>query len=107
MAQRRRGRNYKLLAGLILVAGVFLVLLGYYHPLTASDKMDGIIAVLFGLYTCSQPAANFLDLLLFYRSTVDHPSSLRSLLVWLVVNVLVLGVGWLVIVNGMIRFSAR
>jgi hypothetical protein len=107
MAQPRRGRNYKLLAGLALVTGGFLVLLGYFHPLTATNKLDGIIAVILGLYTCSQPVANFLDLLMFYRTSASKSSSLRSLLVWLAANAAVLWIGWLVILNGMIRFTAR
>ncbi len=107
MAQRRRKRNYRLLAVLVLVTGIFLLLLGNYHPLTTSSKLDGVVAVLLGLYTCSQPAANFLDLLLYYRSSINQTTSIKSLLIWLAANLIVVFFGYLAIVNGMIRFAER
>ncbi len=56
--------------------------------------------MVFGLYISSHPAAFIVDLLFFRRSTVNGFSSNRSLVLWLMLNLLVLLVGWLVIFIG-------
>ena len=72
----------------------------FLGTLTGTNQMDGIIGVVFGLYICSHPAAFMVDLLFFRRSTFDCFSSDRSLVLWLIFNLLVLLVGWLVIFIG-------
>jgi hypothetical protein len=66
--------------------------------------LAGSIGVLLGLYICSHPAANGIDVLFLSRGHyVDR--STTSDMVWLLVNVLVLLVGLVVIIIGATRFS--
>jgi hypothetical protein len=69
------------------------------HTITGLPRLDGIIGVLLGLFICSRPAANYLDLL-FSRG---RTSSDRFLFGWLALNGLVIFVGWIVITIGATR----
>lgn len=75
--------------------------------LTSTDRLDGIIGVLLGLFTCSYPAAHFLDLLLFHRDSLLRDAERRSVIAWILANGLVLAVGLAVIILGMTRFTRR
>jgi hypothetical protein len=105
MTQHQRGRNIKLLVGLILPAVAYGGWLHYGHTLTGMPKLDGIIGVLLGLYICSHPAANMLDMLLFTGSARRQTSTQADVL-WVALNLLILLIGWLVIVMGTTRFTA-
>lgn len=105
MDRKKRARNVRWLVGLILIGVLYIVLLSYRRPLTTTYRLDGILGVLLGLYTCSRPAANFLDMLIFGHGARREGWSLGSIFSWLALNTLVLGVGWIVIVNSMIRYS--
>ena len=65
-----------------------------------TDLLDGIIGVLLGLYICSKPAANAVDLIFFRRGELRQLTSGWSGLGWLSLNLLVLFVGWVVIFTG-------
>ena len=65
MDHHPRGRNTAVLWALILLGIAYSSLLYYGRRLTGTDKVDGIIGVLLGLYICSHPAANVVDLLFF------------------------------------------
>ncbi len=106
MSPPKRSRNYPTLLVMIGVALVFGVLFALRQPLTLSNKMDGLLAVVLGLYICSHPAANFLDMLLYRRSSLYQPGSPRSEMLWLAFNLLVLFIGWLVIFMGTTRLTA-
>jgi hypothetical protein len=83
-------------------------LLLYLHlPFTNNWKLDGIIGVLYGLFTASHPAANVLDLLFFARGELRRGLSNQAYALWWALNGLVLFAGWLAIVFGLIRFTAR
>jgi hypothetical protein len=100
-----RWRKTLWLCALVLVALVFVLLLNIQRPLTGTNAWDGIVSVLLRLYICSQPAANFLDALLFRHYTAQPNATLVSELLWWTLNVLVLVVGWNVIFIGMVRFT--
>jgi hypothetical protein len=100
MDQRRRRRNTMGLWGMILLAMAYAGLLHYLHTLTGINMLDGSLGVLLGLYICSHPAANAVDLLFFERHALYQISSEWSGVSWLALNVLVLLVGWIVIVIG-------
>lgn len=104
MGERRRGRNIKTMCGLILLAIAYSSWLYYQHTLTGTNKLDGSIGILLGLYICSHPAANMLDMLFFGRSVEPQGSSKRSGILWLALNILVLLSGWIVIFIGTTRF---
>ncbi len=102
---RCRGR-VRILVGLIGLAVAYCGLLARFSTLTGVPKIDGGIGVLLGLYICSHPAANLLDLLLFGRRDWLQGLSGRMLGLWLGLNGLVLACGWFVLLVGTIRFTA-
>jgi hypothetical protein len=106
MADLRRGRNFRLLWVLVVIAAVYIVFLAYRHLLTGVPWLDGAIGVLLGLYIGSRPAANLVDFLFFGRYPERVVTSRRDDILWLVLNILVFAIGWLVIVLGTTRFTA-
>lgn len=107
MNKTRRGQKIGFLAGLILVGIAFSLLLHFHVRLTGTHQIDGILGVLLGLYTCAQPAANVLDIVLYGRYLPAHEQSERSRIYWWGLNILVLFVGWIVIVTSLLRYSAQ
>jgi hypothetical protein len=106
--QPQRRRNYVTLTVLILLALAYRFLLGSQSGgLTGSNETDGILGVLLGLYVCSHPAANYLDLLFFGRTSLQVASSRRVLIVWAGFNLLTLLIGWVTMVLGTTRFFTR
>jgi hypothetical protein len=105
MADLRRGRNFRVLGVLVLLAFTYMALLAYRHTLTGIHRLDGAIGVLFGLYICSRPAANLVDFLFFGRYRERGDTSRQADILWLGLNILVFAVGWLVIVIGTTRFT--
>jgi hypothetical protein len=65
--------------------------------------LDGIIGVVLGLYICSHPAANLIDMFFYRRDIWYHFSSKRSAFWWVTLNVLVLLVSGVVIFIGTTR----
>ena len=101
--ETRRVRN----VGLLVVLGVFA--LGYAgtlwlrHRLVGGAMLDGGIGVVLGLFICSRPVANLLDMLLF--ETRWRASTRRSDLAWVAFNLLVLAFGCIVVMLGATRFA--
>ena len=107
MEQHWRGRNIKMLWALILLGIAYSGILHYQRTLTGMDEVDGIIGMLLGLYICSHPAANVVDML-FFKWGARHPfSSRRSTVLWLALNIVVLLIGWVVIFVGTTRFFSK
>ena len=107
MDQHRRGHNTKMLWALALLGIGYSSLLYYQRTLTDMNNVDGIIGVLLGLYICSHPAANVVDMLFFRRSARGQFSSRQSTILWLALNMLVLLIGWIVIFVGTTRLVGR
>ena len=103
MEWQPRGRNYKTLGvviGLALLYGDWMVA---QRTVTGMPRLDGVIGVLLGLFVCSRPAANMMDLLFSRRGQTSEWFTLG----WLVLNALVLFIGWLVITIGATRLIGR
>lgn len=100
MSQRHYQRNTAWLWGLVLVAIIYITLMYTLTSLTGSHLLDGIFGVLLGLYICSKPAANAVDLIFFRRGELRQLTSGWSGLGWLSLNLLVLFAGWVVIFTG-------
>jgi hypothetical protein len=98
--------RYLILWALVLVAVAYAAIFHYTLTLTGSVRMDGIIGVLLGLYICSHPAANFLDLILFSGRSAPRFSSMRSALFWLALNTIVMAAGWFDIFIGATKVAA-
>jgi hypothetical protein len=105
MDQHRR--KIKILCALSLIGIAYCILLNSQHTLTGKDTLEGVIGVVFGLYLSSHPAASLVDLLFFKRAGWNQHPSNRSMGFWLVINLLVLIIGWLVIFVGTTRLIGR
>ena len=79
-------------------------LLYYRRTLTGVGDLDGIVGILLGLYICSRPDANFLDLLFLGRGALRQVSTGWAGISWLALNVLALVTGWFVMSVGATRF---
>jgi hypothetical protein len=107
MDQQRLGRNIMTLSVLVVLGIAYSNLLYSQRTLTGMNNVDGIIGVVFGLYICSHPAANLVDMLFFRRGIRYQFSSRRSAVLWLALNMLVLLIGGIVIFIGTTRFIGR
>jgi hypothetical protein len=92
----------------LAVLGIAYSSLLYTQPtLTGINDLDGIIGVVLGLYICSHPAANLVDMLFYRRSIRYQFLSRRYVILWVGLNVLVLLIGGIVIFIGTTRFIGR
>ena len=98
----RRGNT--VLWAMLVLAMAYGGLLYFLRTLSGDDTLDGVFGVLLGLYICSHPAANAIDVLFFGRR---RAVSAWSEMGWLGLNLLVLLAGWIVIVLGAIRLTGR
>jgi hypothetical protein len=105
MDQYWRGRSSGVLCGFMLLALAYSALLFTYGPLTGETLIDGAIGVVLGLYVCSHPAANVLDLLFLDGGAGRHPVSEERGIAWYFLNLLVLLAGWFVVWTGLTRFT--
>jgi len=103
----RRRRDGPTMAALTVFAVLYIAWLSYRGTLAGTGRLDGVIGVLLGLFTCSYPASHFLDMLLFHRYLALRSRDRRSIVTWLVLNGLVLVAGLIVIIVGMTRFTRR
>ena len=104
--EQPRGRNYKTLGVVVVLALLYGGWLVTQRTITGIPRLDGVIGVLLGLFICSRPAANMLDLLFSERRS-QSSSSEWSALGWLGLNLLVMFVGWMVITIGATRLIER
>ena len=107
MDQHQSGRDIKTLWALVLLGIAYSSLLYYQRTLTGTNKVDGIIGVLLGLFICSRPVANVLDTFFFSRGARSQFSSRWYALLWLLLNILVFLLGWAVIFVGTTRLVGR
>jgi hypothetical protein len=101
----RRRRNTGLLWAMIPLAVAYASALYFLRRLTGTFTGDGILGVLLGLYICSHPAANVVDLIFFDRHTLHQLSSSWRGLAWIALNLLILFVGCAVVFVGTTRFT--
>jgi hypothetical protein len=90
--------------GLLAVAVFYISWMLFRHTLTRHARLDGGIGVLGGLYVCSHPAANFVDLLFFRRNIFEDLLQGWKGITWLVLNLVTFFLGCLMITIGAIRF---
>lgn len=100
--QRRNQRNTRALWTLLLFAIGYGGVIRYLHTLTGSAVLDGSVGLALGLYVCSHPAANAVDVLLFERQPLGRISG-WPVARWLALNLLVLLAGWMVVFIGLRR----
>jgi hypothetical protein len=98
------GSQSAVLTGVSLVGLVYIVWLSRQVAWLGGNRLDGALGVLLGLYICSHPAGNFLDLLLFKRNLWVQDLTSRRLSWWVGFNLVVIFIGWLVIYTGLLHF---
>ena len=101
----RYNENTTVLLTLLLPATAYLAWQSFAGALTQNDLLDGSVGVILGLYICSHPAANGIDLLFYERGRFRRLVSEKSGAGWLLLNALIMFVGWIVIVFGVARFT--
>jgi hypothetical protein len=99
----RHDGNTRALWASIPVALAYVILIDHLQTLAYTNLLRGSIGVILGLYICSHPAANVVNILFFNRGDLRQTSSRWSGLGWVVLNVSVVLLGWLVITSGMTR----
>ena len=104
MDQYWRARSSFTLWTFLLLALVYSALQYTVGSLTGEARYDGIIGIVLGLYVCSHPASNVLDLL-FMEGGVVRSSSHENGIVWYLLNLLVLLAGWLAVYIGVLKFT--
>jgi len=107
MTMNQPQRDTKTLGWMIAFAVTVNGLFRCLPRLTGITELDGLLAVLLGLYICSQPAANALNMLLYGAGIRNWASLNRSDVMWLGLNFLVLLSGLTLIAAGTMRFFSR
>ena len=106
MSQHRFIHNSKRLWALAFLAIAYLAWLYFWTAMSGNRLLDGSIGILLGLYICSNPAGNAVDMLFFERGALHEISTDPAGLRWLALNLLVLLLGWVVIFVGATRFTS-
>ena len=107
MNQTNHVQNLKIMSGLVLLAILYCGLLFSLRTLTGNFWLDGSIGVLLGLYISSHPAKYMVNMAFFNHNFLRRGPSRRTDLLWLLFNLIILGIGWVVIVIGTTRFTVR
>lgn len=102
--RRSLGFNSAILIGVSLVGLAYILWFSVQLAWIGGNRLDGALGVLLGLYICSHPAGNFLDLLLFKRNIWLQDLSGRSTGLWVGFNLVVIFIGWLAIYTGLLHF---
>jgi hypothetical protein len=103
--QYRRKTGF--LLALIVVAAAYSFWFHQRQVLTGNPTMDGTFSVLLGLYICSRPAGNAIDLFFFERSPFHRMVTEWLNIRWLVLNIVTLLMGWIVIYLGTAHLTSR
>jgi len=107
MARKDYRHNVGVLALLPVVAAAYcLVLFEGWSP-TGRHLLDGIIAMALGLYICSFPAANMIDILFYRHASTTRRVSGWSGAGWVSLNLVALAAAWLLITTGVWRAALR
>ena len=93
-------RKAAVLAFWLVAAVAYSAALHWMHDLTNHPIVDGAIGIALGLYVCSKPAANLLDIIFAQRGTRRPLASGWLSAGWLALNVLTMLVGWFMIASG-------
>jgi hypothetical protein len=105
MYQHRHRRNVTTMWLLVLVSLLYVGGLTSLRTLTGMPRIDGSIGIVLGLFICSRPASNLVDLVLFGRTIPWQTSSRRGDMIWLGLNVLAMVSGCIVLFSGAVRLA--
>ncbi len=99
----RLRRNYWILALMLLFAWGIQSFFDAGGTVTGYNARDGVIIILAGLYICTHPAANLLEMLFAGRYGPHQETPWYSSLFWLALNTLVLVAGFVILLLGTTR----
>ena len=91
---------------LLVPVTAYLGWTAYASTITGVSRIDGTGGVLLGLYTCAHPAANGIDLIFKDRHSMRRVISEWDGIGWVLLNMLVMLIGWMAIVVGAAYFSS-
>ena len=98
-------RNMQVLGAMLVLGGIYIGWLSYVGSISGSDRLDGTLGILLGLFIGSQPAANMLDILLFMKAdTRESLITTHAGRFWLFMNLLTIFAAWAVVFTGALRF---
>jgi len=100
-------RKSGVLLALIAGAAIYTAWFGSQRTLTGNPTFDGALSVVLGLYICSRPAGNAIDLFFFDRSPFHRVMSQWAGIRWLLLNILTLLMGWILIYLGTTHLTSR
>ncbi|MFN0073426.1 MAG: hypothetical protein ACKVVP_18240 [Chloroflexota bacterium] len=89
----------------VLISLIYGAILYLWQGVLGDATLDGAIGIVLGLYTCSHPAAYFLNLLFFERGAVADDPNIPTGWPWAGFNVVVMIIGWLVVVAGAMQMA--
>jgi hypothetical protein len=107
MEQGEYRRKTALLCALIAIASVYSFWIQQRHMVTGNPTVDGTLSVFLGLYICSRPAGNAIDLFFYERNPFHRVMMEWSTVRWLALNILTLLMGWMVIYLGTTHLTGR
>jgi hypothetical protein len=100
-------RNSALLWSLMIPASAYLFWQYNWPYSSGNSVLDGMVGVVLGLFICSRPAANGIDLIFVERGAFKRVLRQRSGVAWFLLNGLVMLVGWFVISVGAARLTTQ
>ena len=106
MTHRDYRESPAMLAAWTIVAAAYVAVVDARRSLTGHHLVDGLIGMALGLYICTYPAANMIDLIFGgvggRRRAAGWPR-----VGWVLLNLGTLGVAWLMITAGVLRAAFR
>jgi len=100
-------RNSALLWSLMVPASAYLFWQHNWPYSSGNAVFDGMVGVVLGLFICSRPAANGIDLIFIERGAFKRILRQRAGVAWFLLNGLVMLVGWFVISVGAARLTTN
>jgi hypothetical protein len=102
---QRITHNMQILGAMLVFGAIYIGWLSYVGAISSSNRLDGTLGILLGLFIGSQPAANMLDILLFMKAdTRESLISTNTGRFWLFMNLLTIFAAWAVVFTGALRF---
>jgi hypothetical protein len=98
----RQQYNTGLLSTMVLLGAIYAAWLYTRQTVTGSNFWDAALGVLLGIYICSRPVGNLMDML-YAQNIRWNELRKRAGITWLVMNFVTTFVGWATIVLGATR----
>lgn len=98
----RQGYHSGLLITMVLLGIGYATWIHLHQTITGDNLWDAIIGVLLGIYICSRPITNLMDMI-YTQNICWQDLMKRAGVMWLVMNFITTFTGWATIVLGATR----